>query len=279
MPIDRTAFNALVDDDGTGTLGTVWNKAQIQGVLLDPIDASITRDGGVFKYMSRTDTGVVNNWAPGAGLIGHTYIEWGGTADLTITGLVGTVSGQLVTIKHSGATAAAIIHLAHNDGRSVVASRLYNVASSAPTRIAAFGSATYLFNGFGWVMVAHEQGRFITPPLVAGNFVASPSGTWTISGSSTLGKYRLSGKQLTCQFFVYGSTTSGAPGNLQILAAAYGGYTLVNDFMTFNRPLSDGVGFFVQISNVAYLNLAMLSGGGWVSTLPPITVDVTVEVT
>jgi hypothetical protein len=37
--INRAPFNALVDDDGSGTTGTVWNKNQIKTVLLDPIDA------------------------------------------------------------------------------------------------------------------------------------------------------------------------------------------------------------------------------------------------
>jgi Chaperone of endosialidase len=41
MAINRTPFNALVDDDGSGTTGTPWNKAQIQGVLLDPIDTAL----------------------------------------------------------------------------------------------------------------------------------------------------------------------------------------------------------------------------------------------
>jgi hypothetical protein len=41
MAIDRTAFNALVDDDGSGTTGSVWNKAAIDSVLLDPMDAAL----------------------------------------------------------------------------------------------------------------------------------------------------------------------------------------------------------------------------------------------
>jgi hypothetical protein len=38
MTINRAPFNALIDDDGSGQVGSVWNKAQIQSVLLDPID-------------------------------------------------------------------------------------------------------------------------------------------------------------------------------------------------------------------------------------------------
>lgn len=39
-PLDRTWFNALVDDDGSGSLGTIWNKTQIDG-LLDTIDLAL----------------------------------------------------------------------------------------------------------------------------------------------------------------------------------------------------------------------------------------------
>jgi hypothetical protein len=41
MPINRGPFNALVDDSGNGLTGSIWNKAAIQNVLLDPIDQSI----------------------------------------------------------------------------------------------------------------------------------------------------------------------------------------------------------------------------------------------
>jgi hypothetical protein len=39
-PLDRTWYNTLVDDDGSGTTGTVWNKTQVDG-LMDAVDASL----------------------------------------------------------------------------------------------------------------------------------------------------------------------------------------------------------------------------------------------
>ena len=48
MAINRAPFNALVDDDGTNTTGTVWEKAQIAGVILDPVDAELLRVDGVW---------------------------------------------------------------------------------------------------------------------------------------------------------------------------------------------------------------------------------------
>jgi hypothetical protein len=38
MALDRTWYNALVDDDGSNAVGTVWNKTQIDN-LLDSVDA------------------------------------------------------------------------------------------------------------------------------------------------------------------------------------------------------------------------------------------------
>jgi hypothetical protein len=40
MAIDRGPWNALVDDDGSNMVGSLWNKAAIKTVLLDPMDAA-----------------------------------------------------------------------------------------------------------------------------------------------------------------------------------------------------------------------------------------------
>ncbi|HKB39430.1 MAG TPA: hypothetical protein VKD72_23540, partial [Gemmataceae bacterium] len=41
MAIDRTNFNSWIDDDGSGTTGTVLNKARFDDDILDPIDAEL----------------------------------------------------------------------------------------------------------------------------------------------------------------------------------------------------------------------------------------------
>jgi len=43
MPLNRTNFNALVDDDHSNTVGTEFTKDIIKIVLLDPIDAELAR--------------------------------------------------------------------------------------------------------------------------------------------------------------------------------------------------------------------------------------------
>jgi hypothetical protein len=40
MAINRAPFNALVDDDGSNTVGSVWNKNAIKTVILDPADVA-----------------------------------------------------------------------------------------------------------------------------------------------------------------------------------------------------------------------------------------------
>lgn len=57
MPINRAPFNALVDDSGNGLTGSIWNKAAIAGVLLDPIDALVG-----------TVTAWTPTWKSGAGI-------------------------------------------------------------------------------------------------------------------------------------------------------------------------------------------------------------------
>lgn len=39
-PLSRTWYNTLIDDDGSGSVGTVWNKGQV-GSFMDTIDASL----------------------------------------------------------------------------------------------------------------------------------------------------------------------------------------------------------------------------------------------
>lgn len=44
MPLDRTWYNTLVDDDGSGSVGSVWDKADVNA-LMNAIDAELTAAG------------------------------------------------------------------------------------------------------------------------------------------------------------------------------------------------------------------------------------------
>ena len=178
MAINRGPWNALVDDDGSNLIGSIWNKDAIKTVLLDPMDAALAGVSSVDTIVTSTATGTVNDWAPG--LVGHTTIVWTGTAALTITGIAGGVNGQRVTIKNRG---TAAISLAHGSAGSGAANRLGNMATSAATPIAPGGFATYVYqNTVGWLLLAHEQGAWITPAYAAADYT-SQSGTWTVESA------------------------------------------------------------------------------------------------
>jgi hypothetical protein len=218
--INRAPFNALVDDDGTGLVGSIWNKAQIQSVLLDPIDAAI----GSSIVIASAASGVQNNWTPG--LNGHTAIVWNGTADLSITGIAGGVAGQRVTIWNNSGNGSNI-YLFPLNSLSASANFLENYALSAPTPIGYMGAATYLYTAGLWKLVAHEQGAWVTEPFVASNYAASGSMTWTVAaGNVAADRYRLSGRTLSFALNLYG-TLAGTASN-QITRQAYGFTTAAN---------------------------------------------------
>ena len=213
MAIDRGPWNALVDDDGSNLIGSVWNKDQIKTVLLDPIDAEIAAAvGGIVvppgteTLVTSTATGTVNDWAPG--LVGHTTVVWTGTAALTITGIAGGVSGQRVTIKNRG---TAAISLAHASAGSAAANRLTNMATSAPTPIAPDGVAIYVYQtGAGWMLIGHEQGAWITPPFSAADYSSFGAQTWTVEAADVVTcLYHVAGRSLDVLLSLQNTTVSG----------------------------------------------------------------------
>ncbi|HXU05227.1 MAG TPA: hypothetical protein VN903_29915 [Polyangia bacterium] len=121
-PINRAPYNALVDDNGTGLTGTVWNKAAIQSVLLDPIDTAAA-NAGAFPYSIGAglyvplSSAVFNDLQPG----GATCWNLEPTLNLTITGFAAEPDGrQHLILNSSGFT----MTLPTQDTRSQVANRL-----------------------------------------------------------------------------------------------------------------------------------------------------------
>jgi hypothetical protein len=96
MTIDRTQFNALVDDSGSGTDGSVWDKSKIQSVLLDPID--------VLVETKSTWTPVLNF---GGATTGITYTTQTGT--YTRSGNIIVAEMRIVLSSKGSATGAATI--------------------------------------------------------------------------------------------------------------------------------------------------------------------------
>jgi hypothetical protein len=70
MALDRTWYNTLLDDDGSGMTGSVWDKADVDS-LMDAVDAEIARmDAAALKVLTGT-------WTPyflgSGGNAGQTY--------------------------------------------------------------------------------------------------------------------------------------------------------------------------------------------------------------
>lgn len=217
MAINRTNFNLLVDDDGSNLVGTIWDKAHIKDVILDPVDAALIDPASNAPYtvILTTQTGVAHNWNPGVS--GHTFIVWNGSADLTITGITGGINGQLLTIKNTQG-GPSNIYLSHYNASSSAAARLANMAVSGSTPIAASGAATYYYDGnLGyWNLIAHEQGAWITPPFNAANFSGSDA-AWTVdAGDVQTFKYQLNGRGLAVSLSLNATSVGGLNGALNV---------------------------------------------------------------
>jgi hypothetical protein len=187
MAINRGPWNALVDDDGSNLTGSIWNKAAIKTVLLDPIDAAV-----ITQVILSSATGTVNDWVPAGYIAGtNALINLNGTGDLTVTGLAAGVPGQVVTFKNT--RTSGVVAFPHYHAGSATTARFANSVESAPTRIAAGGWIQYMFIDL-WVLVGHEQGIPIAIPFTAGNYTGQGVITAAMVGQHD---YYLNGRTCT----------------------------------------------------------------------------------
>jgi hypothetical protein len=210
------------------TAGTYGDATHVARVTLDAKGRATGASAVLMAdtVISRTDTGTVNDWAPG--LNGHTAIMWTGTADLTITGIAGGVAGQRVTIWNNGGN-NAVIYLLFQSASSLVGNRCSNYATSGPTPVAYYGSATYEYIGTAWVLVAHDQGAWIAPPFSAPNYAGTAGLSWSVAaGNVTLDRYCLRGRTLSYALYLGSTTLGGTPAGANLTRVAYG-YTAVSN--------------------------------------------------
>jgi hypothetical protein len=235
MAITRTAW---IDDDGSGTTGTVINNAE-KTLLYDQIDAALvtTETGAAPSMITVATTGTINTLPlpPGRGDLTVLMIN---AAPATINGIAAGLNGQRLTVLVQNG-AVSLSHLSASAGST--AQRLLNFAASAATPLAATvgagtAAAEYVYDGNYaqlWRMVAHEQGAWITPPFSAANFSGYTGGAvWTVAaGNVTALRYRLSGRSLTLTYALASTTVSGtATSTLAIQNGAFGGFTLLPGF-------------------------------------------------
>lgn len=229
MAIDRTNFNALVEETAPGT-GTVWDKAHIASVILDPIDTALTTAGGAATIQTTTSTGTQNNFAATAAR--RLVLRCNNATLLTLTGFAAGADGDVIDIISVG---AGQVDLAHQNASSTAANRAINFATSASTSlVAGSGTAQVIYDATTarWRMTAHYQGAWITPAYAAGDFTASGSMTWTVdSGDVPVYKYWLKGRTLLVNWVINTSSVGGTPSYALFLkipggfSAATGQYT------------------------------------------------------
>jgi len=205
-----TSFLNLVNDDGSNTVGTLIDKAEIQALLMG-------------TYLTRTDTGAVNNWAPGVD--GHTFTAWAGASDATFSGCAGGQAGLLHVVRNTGTKVAYFLHAS---GLSSAANQYANSVTSGATPIAPGGYIAHRHTGSVWQLVAHEQGAWIAPAWVQAHFTGNGSMTWLVEvGDVGTSRYRLTGRTVTYAFNFLTTTIAGTPNTqLQISNAQWGGYTI-----------------------------------------------------
>lgn len=162
---------------------------------------------GLFRAQTSTATGTQHNWAPG--ITGPTFLLWSGASNLPVTGLAAAPAGTLVIFKNVG---TAIAFFAHQSGSSLAANRLQNLATQDSTPVAPGGRIVYLYSGTVWQLVDHEQGAWITPAFVAGDFTGAGSMTWTVAaGDVETDRYRISGITAMYQYSYRDTTVGGTP--------------------------------------------------------------------
>lgn len=109
MAIDRTAFNALVNDDGSNTTGTIWDKSAIAGSILDPVDALV---GGWTTYSPTwTNLTIGNGTVSAKRAIVNDTVFW---RIVVVFGSTSAISGSVsVTTPTNNTAAATALELAN----------------------------------------------------------------------------------------------------------------------------------------------------------------------
>jgi hypothetical protein len=278
MSINRAPWNALVDDDGSNTVGSIWNKNAIKNVLLDPIDVALVQVGRVVQ--TTTLTGLQHDFGlttPGV----DTTLVCNNASLLTLDGIAGGVDGQLLTI----VAANARVDLPHQGTGSAAGNRLINQVIGT-TPLSTNGNAIYQWQAIAnaWRLIAHEQGAWITPPYAASLYTAN-SGSWTVdAGDVVTHMYRLVGKALHLNLYL-GATSVAAALPTELRVALPNGFTCGNS--VFGPVLSyyEGgatwsVGYVVMGAGASYLVLRKDPSAGttWVAATNSTSISAIVTV-
>jgi hypothetical protein len=136
MALDRTWYNTLVDDDGSNTVGSVWNKASVDS-LMDATDAEVARlettkaalGAGVYLPL----TGINNDYNPA------------GAATTTVWLLAPSAISYITGIPAPAVPGTQ--HLLINSGSPITLSNAHTGSADA-NRLTCPGYADYVLNSW-----------------------------------------------------------------------------------------------------------------------------------
>jgi len=231
MPPPTITRTPIIDDDGSLTVGTVFENAWKQE-FYGQIDAALggTYSGAVdqsfgFRYLALSNQDYGEIAIPDLKSYEVIYL-YNHTIPITIhsvstNGAIRT--GQIIVfVGNVNIPAVRFAHLSTVQGNAAL--RFTNIATSAPTPIAGGGYAFYLYNGATWILVQHDQGEWLTGLYAASNFSAAGGGTWVVDPADVVTRYQIRGKTLHAQFVLQQTTITGAPGGLYMARHAFGGF-------------------------------------------------------
>lgn len=242
----RTVTNLFTfDRDPNPPFAVTAGSAKVTNLdadLLDGLSSAAFLTSTTWTVVLSTTAVNQNNWAPG--LSGHTVIYWSGAANISVTGLAGGVSGQIVRFRNTGTFVATF---PHNSASSSAGNKLFNAVTSQGTPVAAGGHVDYQYDGTQWRLVDHEQGAWITPTYAAGDYTASVS-TWGVdSGDVSTNAYRLVGNTITWTFLLVSTDVGGAPAELR--------FTIDPAFVPTKRTITPFIISDTGTNSVGYIDL------------------------
>lgn len=262
MAITRTP---IVDDDGTGTTGTLINAAW-KDEFYDQIDAAIAASPGSPVEQTTTATGDQNNFD----LDGtFTYLRCTGAAPaftgFTVNGSAPS-PGDRVIIDGLGTTARVY----HQNGGSTAAHRIITPSTNGQI-VGVNGRIQLVYDGTTdrWRGAAIEPGSPIVVAHAGGNYTGSGSMTWTVEAADQVTyTYRQAGKFLYVTVNINASSVGGTPSTtLQI--ALPSGFVCTRSFLVPSVAVNNGVLASSYINPVAggtVLRVFLLSGGNWTAS-------------
>lgn len=217
VTIPRTAW---IDDDGSGTTGTVINNAE-KTALYNQIDAALAgvQTAAAPIVQTITTTGTVGTIVLTPGV---TVLRCANASLLTIQGMSAGVDGQEVTLEAAGAGQVNLVHLAGPGFQFFLP-----VTSGPVPLVGGLGRAVVIWDSTAnvWRLKLHAQGAPISPPFNAAAFHADV-GSWTVDAGDVFAvTYVLDAmrKSLVVQVYVQNTSIAGGPNQLMVNNAMWGG--------------------------------------------------------